>query len=159
MKVINDYAEPLDYAAAFTPNEELSDDDDNGTMPNNVGALALQVVGHRIVKVEERSVQLEHRWGGDEYDRDGLVLTLDTGKVVALFSGGDCCAYTELEAFLFNADKIDHIITGVRTEDGYTRWSIFADAGDVLALTVRWSCGDPFYYGYGFDIGVTEVAE
>ena len=77
----------------------------------------------------------------------------------------DCCAYTDLEAFLLNVELVDHMILGVQTTEGYTKWHIYADFGDVLELAVAWSCGNPFYYGYGFDIAVipmedaTEVPE
>lgn len=29
-----------------------------------------------------------------------------------------------------------------------------AVVGDVMELEVGWSCGNPFYYGYGFSINV-----
>ena len=51
------------------------------------------------------------------------------------------------------------MILGVGTTDGYTTWHIFADMGDVLELTVVWSCGNPFYYGYGFTITVDDGTE
>jgi len=125
------------------PEEILSEDDDNGTMPANVAALREQVIGHRIVAVDKSST--------------AFVMTLDTGKRVKLANTDDCCAYTELSAFLLHADRVDHIITGVGTTDGYLTWHVYADMGDVLELTVGWSSGNPFYYGYGFDITVTEV--
>lgn len=132
----------------FIPTEELDEDDDDGTMVNNVATLAENVVGHRIVEVGPVA---RKSWYG-EYEALGI--TLDNGVSVILSGGSDCCAYTELESFIFNADKIDHVITGVSTEDGYTKWHIFADAGDVLELSVGWSCGNPFWYGYGFEIEV-----
>ena len=69
----------------------------------------------------------------------------------------DCCAYTELESFLLHPDKVDHIITGIGTTEGASKWHIYADAGDVLELSVGWSCGNPFYYGYGFEIDVVDA--
>ena len=138
----------------WTPTETLDKFDDDGTMVESAAALAKSVVGHRIVKVEKGSTRTSE-WS-DRRDPNGLRLTLDTGRVVTLGGGSDCCAYTELNAFLFNADKVDHVITGLSTENGYERWHIFADAGDVLELTVSWSCGNPFYYGYGFYINVEE---
>ena len=87
------------------------------------------------------------------------VITLDDGRRVALRDTDDCCAYTELEAFLLHPERVDHIITGVGTTDGFTRWHIYADMGDVLELEVGWSCGNPFYYGYGFNITVESVAD
>lgn len=71
-----------------------------------------------------------------------------------MFDDGDCCAYTNLDAFLLNPELVDHIITGVGTTDAYQTWHIYCDLGDVLKLDVGWSCGNPFYYGYGFDIKV-----
>ncbi len=70
---------------------------------------------------------------------------------------GDCCAYTELDSFLLNPELVDHMILGVGTTDYYTTWHIYADMGDVLKLNVKWSCGNPFYYGYGFNIQVRPI--
>lgn len=131
------------------PKEELGDDYDDGTMVGNVEALAEAVVGHKIVSVVQGDVKGFWRETGT-----GLIITLDNGHQVTLADTDDCCAYTELEAFLLHPELVDHVILGVGTEDGYTRWHIYADAGDVLDLTVGWSCGNPFYYGYGFDIRV-----
>ncbi|GAA1064731.1 DUF7448 domain-containing protein [Streptomyces asiaticus] len=131
--------------------EVLGDYDDDGTMPENVDTLREAVVGHRIVSVETAGPA--ERWGGDR-----TVITLDNGKRVELENSDDCCAYTEMESFLLHPDKVDHVITGVGTTDGFTTWHIYADMGDVLELSVGWSCGNPFYYGYGFDIRVTELA-
>ena len=134
------------------PIETLHEDYDDGTMPDNVATLAEAVVGRRIISVE-KDVELEkQRYYG--YSNKATVITLDDGTSVRLRDTDDCCAYTELEAFLLHADKIDHIITGVGTTDEYTTWHIYADMGDVLELTVGWSSGNPFYYGYGFNIDV-----
>lgn len=140
------------------PEETLNSDSyygdiDNGTMPDNVQELRDAVVGHRIHKVE-KNVEVPAKYGG--YKVLGTVITLDNGTRVALVDSNDCCAYTELESFLLNADLIDHVITGVGTTGKYTRWHIYADAGDVLELSVGWSSGNPFYYGYGFYISVLE---
>lgn len=118
------------------PEEFLDDNMDNGTIVESKEVLERAVVGHKIVSVENN------------------VITLDNGKTVTLHSTDDCCAYTELRSFLLHPDKIDHVITGVGTTDGYETWHIYADMGDVLELTVDWSCGNPFYYGYGFYIEV-----
>lgn len=125
--------------------EHLDPEVDDGTMPGNVATLRENVVGRRIVGVD--------RSGGS------LTLTLDNDKRVELVDESDCCAYTELNAFLLHPERVDHIITGVGTTGGYTTWHIYADMGDVLELTVDWSCGNPFYYAYGFDIRVTEPSE
>ena len=89
-----------------------------------------------------------------EKDPETVIITLDDGTEVRLKNTDDCCAYTELEAFLLHPEKVDHIIMGVGTTEEYSRWHIYADHGDILELTVGWSCGNPFYYGYGFDIDV-----
>lgn len=127
-------------------------DYDDGTMPNNVAELAEAVIGHRIVSVEKEYV--ENRWGGEEW---ATVITLDNGRRVGLADSNDCCAYTELEEFFLHPDSVDHMILGVGTTDGYTTWHIYADFGDVMKLKVGWSCGNPFYYGYGFHITVKDI--
>ena len=133
------------------PTEELDPEEDDGTMPESVASFAENIIGHRIVAAEKRDDLPKGRY---RYRSDGLVLTLDDGRQVALRNTDDCCAYTELDAFLLHPERVDHVITGVGTTDGYTRWHVYADAGDVLELTVGWSAGNPFYYGYGFDIDV-----
>lgn len=139
-----------DMDAPYPP-ELLDGDDDDGTMPDNVQRLAQAVVGHRIVSTEKRVIP------GGWRDAEGLVITLDNGHEVRLANTDDCCAYTDLEAFLLHPEKVDHVILGVGTTGQFRTWHIFADWGDVLELTVGWSCGNPFYYGYGFDITVEEV--
>lgn len=136
------------------PEEVLDENDDDGTMPDNVATLAEHVVGRKIVAVE-KGVRTPGKY--DWYsDTTGTALVLDNGKKVVLSDGGDCCAYTELEDIILNLDNIDHVITGVGTTDGYSTWHIYADLGDVAELKVGWSCGNPFYYGYGFSIKVIE---
>lgn len=132
------------------PEEVLDADYDDGTMPENVAELSEHVVGRRIVSVEQ-GVKV----GGSGYGRgDATRLTLDNGKSVYLRDTDDCCAYTQLEEVILHLDKVDHVITGVGTTDGYASWHIYADLGDVVELTVGWSSGNPFYYGYGFSISV-----
>lgn len=118
--------------------------EDDGTMPASLERVSEAVVGHRIVAVEQYGA----RWS------PGLVITLDDGTRARVKGVEDCCAYTQVEEFLLHADKIDHIITGVGTTDLYTTWHFYADAGDVLEMKVAWSCGNPFYYGYGFQVEV-----
>jgi hypothetical protein len=138
------------------PTEVLDGEEDDGTMPSNVGELAKTVIGHRIVSAEMTDKLPEpERWGR----RDGLLLTLDDGRQVVLRNSDDCCAYTEIQEFLLHPERVDHIITGVGTTEGYSRWHIYADMGDVLELTVGWSAGNPFYYGYGFEIEVVSPHE
>lgn len=130
--------------------ELLDGDDDDGTMTGSRDELESAVVGHKIVSVEK----LE----GDGWsETNGVVITLDNGKRVKVAGNSDCCAITEVAAFLLHPENVDHIITGVGTTGGYTTWHIFADMGDVLEMTVDWSCGNPFYYGYGFTIQVEDA--
>ena len=140
------------------PTEVLDPDwEDDGTMQSNVDELARHVVGHRIVKAERRGVATTSRWGHQETG-DAFVITLDNGKQVALRDSSDCCAYTDLESFFLDPAGVDHVIMGAGTTDGFTTWHIYADWGDVLKMQVGWSCGNQFYYGYGFAIEVVEVA-
>jgi hypothetical protein len=130
------------------PAEVLDEYADDGTMPANVAELEKSVIGRRIV-----SAAMEERpspWGHEE----GLKLTLDDGTAVWLVGTSDCCAYTDLAGFLAHPEMVDHAILGVGTTDGFTKWHIYADFGDVLELEVGWSPGNPFYYAYGFDIEV-----
>lgn len=136
------------------PIEHLAEDRDDGTMPDNLAELREAVVGHRIVKTEHRT--LPGRWYGNN---SGFVITLDNGKEVRLAHTSDCCAYTEVEAFLLNPELVNHIVIGVGTTDGFTTWHIYADLGDILKLTIGWSAGNPFYYGYGFDISVVDIEQ
>jgi hypothetical protein len=137
------------------PTETLDEDADDGTMPDSLTALEHAVVGQRITSVEH-NLPVPDKYDGTT---TGTIITLDSGKRVTLANTDDCCAYTELETFLLHADRIDHVITGVGTTDGYTKWHIYADMGDVLELSVGWSCGNPFYYAYGFHIAVLDGQE
>lgn len=137
------------------PPEVLGDEEDDGTMPESLDALRQAVVGHRIVSVET-GVEVPGVYYGTER---ATIITLDNGKRVQMIGRSDCCAYTDLDAFLLHPELVDHMIMGVGTTDGFTTWHVFADAGDVLELTVGWSPGNPFYYGYGFVIRVEDVPE
>jgi hypothetical protein len=117
---------------------------DDGTIVENRDRLAAAVVGRKIIDAEQ--------------DGRKFRLTLDNGRVVTLHDTDDCCAYTELAAFLLHPEMVDHVILGVGTTDGFETWHVYADAGDVLELSVAWSCGNPFYYGYGFNIVVEDPA-
>lgn len=136
------------------PTEVLDEHRDNGTMPANVAELSEAVIGRRIVSVKRERVQSRYL-----RDNEALVITLDNGKRVKLIDNSDCCAYTALGSFLLHPEAVEHAILGVGTTDGYTTWHIFADFGDVMTLQVGWSCGNPFYYAYGFDIRVEELDE
>lgn len=143
------------------PGESWSIPDDNGTMPENVAELAKYVVGRRIIKAENGQTVNLGPYDGKRncYGETltGLVLTLDNGVQVVIADTWDCCASTSLEKFLLHPESVDHVITGVASTDGFTKWHIFADFGDVMELEVGWSAGNPFYYGYGFDIAVAPL--
>lgn len=141
------------------PVEILSEDIDDGTMPENVANLAKEVVGHRIVRAERVERVHKSPYSSYTYTAECFEIELDNGKIVQLTDGGDCCAYTQVESFLLAVNDVEHVITGIGTTDEYTTWHIFADLGDILELKVGWSCGNPFYYGYGFNIAVVDADE
>lgn len=117
-------------------------DADDGTMPENVETFADAIIGHRIVSVEKNGRSAK--------------LTLDNGNTVEINEDGDCCAFTDLDEVIEHLPSIDHIVTAVRPSGDYTEWHILADFGDIMTLKVDWSPGNAFYYGYGFNIRVTE---
>jgi len=134
--------------------------EDDGTMPQSRDKLEELIIGHKIVRVDDnRQVEYDPYGYGTESVGSGFVITLDNGKQVTMVGIGDCCAYTEIESFLRNVDSVDHVITGVGTTDAFTTWHIYADMGDMLELKVGWSPGNPFYYGYGFSIGIRDIPE
>lgn len=120
---------------------------ENEVMSNNVARLGDAVIGHRIVSVNYTS--------GNYFTP--LEIVLDNGKKVLLSNSDDCCAFTELNNFLLNPDKVDHIITGVTAGEGFNTWHIYADMEDVLSLDVSWSSGNTGYYGFGFGIEVVDA--
>jgi hypothetical protein len=124
--------------------------DDNGTMSANVTRFAHAIIGHKIVSAAKES--REDRYGFQCV----FVVTLDSGRQVILADTEDCCAYTALESFLLNSKHIDHVITRVVTDHHFSTWRVLADYADVLKMQVGWSCGNPFYYTYGFDIKVID---
>lgn len=136
------------------PIEVLDENEDDGTIVENLARLGSHVIGHRITKAERLTRKV--KWYGE---REVLVLTLDDGTQVELVDTDDCCAYTALQSFFLDPASVDHIITGVGSTEGYTVWHIYADWGDILRLELGWSCGNPFYYGYGFDINVVAAKE
>lgn len=146
-----------DYAQYVDPT--VDSDEDDGTMPANIAEFADHIIGRRIVKVEPKVTEMTRpyrAWPDMTQMATFARLTLDNGKTVQLSDGGDCCAYTDLEEVIQHLPSLDHVITSVTTTDGYTRWHILADMGEVLEFKVDWSCGNPFYYTYGFEIAVTD---
>lgn len=142
------------YPSESSPDDYDKEYDDD-TMPSNVARLADAVVGHRIVSAEMSKAR-DDRYSWKD-PQDAFIITLDNGTQATLFNTCDCCAFTALETFLLHPERVDHMIMGVGTTEGFTRWHIYADLGDVLELTVGWSPGNPFYYGYGFDVLVQPV--
>jgi hypothetical protein len=139
------------------PTEVLDNEEDDGTIVGNVEELEKTVVGRRIVSAEKREIT-RYPYGPSYPRKDtAFIITLDDGTEVQLFNTDDCCAFTELSDFWLDPTSVDHVITGVGTTDGYNTWHIFADFGDILKLDVDWSPGNPFYYGYGFEIDVKPV--
>lgn len=134
----------------------VSSDEDDGTMPRSIATLAAAIVGHRIVKVDRSSFERPWREGSKFYDTHsrGVRLTLDNGTVVRLADTSDCCAYTDLDDVIQHLPDLDHIVTAVTSTNGYARWHILADLGEVLELKVDWSPGNAFYYAFGFVIDV-----
>jgi hypothetical protein len=144
------------------PPEILHQDEDDGTIVENVTELREKVVGHRIVSAEKKKIPTYNNVTEDwqrKYTTDALILTLENGHQVQLRETHDCCAYTVVDKFLLNPESVDHVIMGIGTTDEYTTWHIYADFGDIMTLDVGWSCGNPFYYGYGFDIQVDEIID
>lgn len=137
--------------------EILDKDEDDGQIVQNVEQLEKTVIGRRIVSAERKMVaRRHHTWRSKE--EEAFVIALDNGDQVQLYDTDDCCAYTSLQNFLLHPQSVDHVIMGIGTTDEYTTWHIYADFGDVMALEVGWSCGNPFYYGYGFDINVVSTS-
>lgn len=137
------------------PPDQLNEDtyqEDDGTMPDNVARLEKALIGRKIIKAEKKTATFYNGYYDDT--KTGLVLTLDNNQQYIIANTNDCCAFTDLDKFLLHPENIDHAITSVETQGGYTKWFILADMAHVLDLEVSWSCGNPFYYGYGFDIAV-----
>lgn len=131
---------------------QTDDEYEIDVMSGNVDTLAEGVVGHKIVKAG----WVDRDFGGkySYYSSNQFEIELDDGTKVYLANTDDCCAYTELNNFLLNADMVDHVIMGVDATDNFSTWHIYADMGDVLALDVSWSSGNTGYYGFGFHIEV-----
>lgn len=131
-----DYAEDAEYEA--------------GVMQESVDALSAGVVGHRVVAVDK--VPYPRHLSDYYYGRgEAIRLTLDNGTRVYVADTDDCCAYTAVKDFEF-LTYTDHAITSVVADEEFARWFIYADSIPVVALNVEWSPGNPYYYGFGFDI-------
>jgi hypothetical protein len=131
---------------------ETTDD----TMQSNAEFLAGAVIGHKIASVSvEVNPNAKYYWERGPY----TVITLDNGTRVKLEDTSDCCAYTELQGFFLNPQNVDHVITGVRTENDFHHWFIMAETADIARMDVAWSEGNPYYYSYGFGIAVSKIED
>jgi hypothetical protein len=117
-------------------------------MLKNAEELEKLVVGQKIAEV--RQVERPTRYNDIE---KWLEIELKNGTTVQMVDSYECCAFTELNKFLINFENIEHVITGVSTENNYETWHIYAAMGDVLTLDVGYDPSNG-YYGYGFEINV-----
>jgi hypothetical protein len=128
--IVPRYPEEGDGSYLYQPLEE------------NLKDLRETVIGHRIVSAEQQD--------------QSLFLTLDTGQVVQMIDTSECCAYTAVGTFVHAPQMVDHVITGVGTENDFQLWHIYAGLDDMVKIDVNWSEGTG-YYGYGFEIKVVPV--
>lgn len=136
--------------------------EDDGTMTRSAEELQKALIGKKIVSVEkreltdaEKAIVEKEEYGYLNtylYGGEMTILTLSDQTIALLIEIGDCCAYTSLD--VFKLLDTDHVITGVGTTDGFNKWFIYAEDSVVATADVSWSCGNPFYYGYGFEIKV-----
>jgi hypothetical protein len=152
-----------DFLNRYPEDQPGEYEEDDGTMPENINSLGRAVIGHKIVSAEivESTAEILESFPDGEWvnysfrnAKTLFQITLDNGQIAYLANTADCCAYTVLEAFWLDPESVNHIIMGVGSTEGYTTWHVYADYGDILRLQVGWSCGNPFYYGYGFDVKV-----
>ena len=120
-----------------------------GVMQGSVSEFAGAVIGSRIVRVEKRTNLPGYG------NSNALDFTLDNGNVVTLADTDDCCAYTMVENFEF-LEGSENAITSVDTQDGFQTWFVYAEGVPVVRMGVDWSPGNPYYYGFGFNVTVKE---
>lgn len=124
-------------------------------MQGSVDELASNIVGQRIVAVERRNSEPDEN-GYVGYGRsEETVFTLANGRQVILEDTDDCCAFTEVSSFDF-LEKSDNAVTRVEADEDFETWFIYADQVPVVHLGVSWSPGNPYYYGFGFNVRVKE---
>jgi len=112
--------------------------------------LEAVLVGRRIVSAEE----VMGAWRtGREYNPRApyLKLTLDNGAVVEVEDSSECCAWAEVSSFFLDPASVDHVITSVTSNEGYTEFFVLADMNQVLKLNTSWSEGSG-YYSYGLTV-------
>ena len=135
---------------------------DDGTMTRSAEELQEALVGKKIVAVEKRDftdaekaiITRENNgyYPYHLYSGKKTFLTLSDQTIAILVDVSDCCAHTSLD--VFKLLDTEHAITGVGTTDGFNTWFIYAKDSIVATADVSWSCGNPFYYAYGFEIQV-----
>lgn len=132
---------------------------DDSTMAENVKRLGELVIGHRIVAVDDGTIDVSAISNSPIRTTGGLVLNLDNGARIALVDVSDGYAYTSHGSYpLLNLERAQQSITGIEAGDFYRRWNLNNDLGTVLEIYVDWSpcdCGDDPEHQYGFLI--TEV--
>lgn len=128
--------------------DEYDEDCETEVMSGGVEELKKNVVGHRIVSVTREEVP-DAGYGQSNRTR----FVLDDGTSVLLYDTDDCCAFTEVESFKF-LEGVDNVITSVETDTGFEKWFIYADRVPVVEMDVSWSPGNPYYYGFGFQVTV-----
>lgn len=117
-------------------------------MGGSAAELEEAVVGRRILSVEKA------KYPGSVYGRgEGIRLSLDDGTTVFVANTDDCCAFTEVEDFEF-LENTENVITSVETDEGFNKWFVYAGNAPVLEMDVAWSPGNPYYYGFGFEIRI-----
>ena len=124
-------------------------------MPANVAKLGEAVIGRRIVSAEKGEVAREY-YGLS----DGRILTLDYGTKVSLVDTADCCAYTD-------AGGVPPAPRDGRSRDPWGGHNgrlhevahLRRPRRRAGASTSAGRAGNPFYYGYGFDIAVQPLSE
>ena len=132
----------MGYEEGYDPEYEAE------VMGDNAKLLESEVVGHRIIDVREDKYN-----GGYPVTGSGVTLVLDNGNEIEILATNDCCAYTDVRDFKFLA-KTDNVVTRVETQDNFEQWYIYAAEVPVVSLGVDWSPGNPYYYGFGFNIAV-----
>lgn len=132
---------------------------DDSTMAENVRRLGELVIGHRIVAVDDGTIDQSAISNSPIRTTGGLVLTLDNDARIALVVVSDGYAYTSYGSYpVLNLERAQQPITGIEARDFYRRWNLNNDLGTVLEISVDWSpcdCGDNPEHKYGFLI--TEV--
>lgn len=129
--------------------DEVDEKYEAEVMGGSAEEFAGAIVGSKIVSVTKEPFS-------KDYGRsEGLKFVLDNGNVVWLADTDDCCAFTEVEDFKFLGQG-EHAITSVTTEDNFQKWYVYAESTPVAEIDVAWSPGNPYYYGFGFEVKVVE---